>query len=71
MTPRKSVLITSPDQGAAESEPAELTPSGEPVPPDQRQSTAADLIQFVGTWHGDDIEECLDLVYATRSVWYP
>ena len=45
--------------------------SSEDVPPDQRQSIAEDLLQFVGTWQGDDLEECLDIVYATRSVWYP
>lgn len=41
------------------------------VTPDRRHSTAEDLLNFLGTWHGDDLEECLDLVYATRSVWYP
>jgi hypothetical protein len=32
-----------------------------------RGSTAEDLLKFAGTWHGDDFEECLQLVYETRS----
>ncbi len=30
-------------------------------------ATGADLLQFVGTWQGDDLEECLESVYETRS----
>jgi predicted XRE-type DNA-binding protein len=29
-------------------------------------ATGADLLQFVGTWQGDDFEECLESVYETR-----
>ncbi len=29
-------------------------------------STAADLLQFAGTWQGDDFEECLQSVYDSR-----
>ena len=29
-------------------------------------STAADLLQFAGTWQGDDFEECLQSVYDNR-----
>ncbi len=32
-----------------------------------RGSTAGDLLKFAGTWQGDDFEECLQLVYDTRS----
>ncbi|MBD2692505.1 hypothetical protein [Anabaena catenula] len=32
-----------------------------------RGSKAKDLLQFAGTWQGDDFEECLQLVYDTRS----
>ncbi len=32
-----------------------------------RGSTAGDLLKFAGTWQGDDFEECLQLVYETRS----
>lgn len=28
---------------------------------------ALDLLQFAGTWVGDDFEDCLHLVYETRS----
>jgi hypothetical protein len=30
-------------------------------------STGADLLPFVGTWQGDDFEDCLQAVYETRS----
>jgi hypothetical protein len=29
-------------------------------------STAADLLQFAGTWQGDDFEECLQSMYDAR-----
>ncbi|MEI1375738.1 hypothetical protein PQG02_02875 [Nostoc sp. UHCC 0926] len=32
-----------------------------------RGSKAEDLLKFAGTWEGDDFEECLQLVYETRS----
>jgi len=37
---------------------------GEPI---LRGSKAKDLLKFAGTWQGDDFEECLHLVYGTRS----
>lgn len=33
-------------------------------------STAASLLNYVGTWHGDDLEECLQLVHDTRGRFY-
>lgn len=54
--------------------PNETTPSalssmfesdeGEPI---LTGSTGADMLQFAGTWQGDDFEECLEAVYETRS----
>lgn len=38
--------------------------AGEPV---LTGSTGADLMQFVGTWQGDDFEDCLQAVYKNRS----
>ena len=32
-----------------------------------RGSKAEDLLKFAGTWQGNDFEECLQLVYETRS----
>ena len=32
-----------------------------------RGSKAEDLLKFAGTWQGDDFEECLQMVYETRS----
>lgn len=29
-------------------------------------STAEDLLEFAGSWSGDDIRECLQLVHNTR-----
>lgn len=33
-----------------------------------RGSTAEDLLEFAGTWEGDDIRECLQLVHNTRAA---
>ncbi|MBW4635572.1 MAG: hypothetical protein KME30_27925 [Iphinoe sp. HA4291-MV1] len=37
---------------------------GEPI---LRGAKAKDLLKFAGTWQGEDFEECLQLVYDTRS----
>ena len=37
-------------------------------------STGESLLELLKDgprWHGDDLEECLEAVYASRSVWYP
>ncbi|MDF5718443.1 MAG: hypothetical protein PUP93_32410 [Rhizonema sp. NSF051] len=33
----------------------------------RRGYTGEDLLRFAGTWHGDDLEECLAFLRATRS----
>ncbi|MEH2321804.1 hypothetical protein [Nostoc sp.] len=33
----------------------------------RRGSTGQDLLKFAGNWHGDDLEECLAFIHATRS----
>ncbi|MEH1997340.1 MAG: hypothetical protein V7L00_00930 [Nostoc sp.] len=33
----------------------------------RRGSTGQDLLKFAGTWDGDDLEECLAFLDATRS----
>ncbi|MEH2040905.1 hypothetical protein [Nostoc sp.] len=33
----------------------------------RRGSTGQNLLKFAGTWHGDDLEECLAFLDATRS----
>jgi hypothetical protein len=33
----------------------------------RRGSTGQDLLKFAGTWHGDDLEECLEFLHVTRS----
>lgn len=35
--------------------------------PTLRNSTLGDLLEFAGTWEGDDIRECLQLVHETRT----
>ena len=40
------------------------TKDGEPI---LHGSKAKDLLKFAGTWQGEDFEECLQLVYDTRS----
>jgi hypothetical protein len=38
--------------------------SGEPI---QRGAKLGDLLEFAGTWAGEDLADCLESVYATRS----
>lgn len=44
-----------------------LEPSPPNAPPPFRPSSGRSLLRHAGTWSGDDIEECLQLVYDTRS----
>ncbi len=37
------------------------------MPEEERPSTGASLLQYAGTWTGDDLEQRLQEVYATRS----
>ena len=46
---------------------AKTKPEAEEATPIIRGSKAEDLLKFAGTWQGDDFEECLQLVYETRS----
>jgi hypothetical protein len=41
--------------------------SSEDSEPILRDSKAKDLLEFAGTWQGEDFEDCLQLVYDTRS----
>jgi hypothetical protein len=54
---------------------ADVTSQPENAPPfEGPASTAASLLELLKDgpfWDGDDLEECLAIVYATRSVWYP
>jgi hypothetical protein len=42
------------------------TNTDEQTPP-EKKCTVGDLLQFAGEWQGDDGQECLEMVYATRS----
>lgn len=37
------------------------------ISPIKRGKKAGDLLHYAGTWHGDDLEDCLRLVEETRS----
>jgi hypothetical protein len=37
------------------------------ISPIKRGKKAGDLLHHTGTWHGDDLEDCLRLVEETRS----
>ena len=37
------------------------------IPPIKRGKKAGDLLQYTGTWQGDDLEDCLRFVKETRS----
>ena len=43
------------------------TDSSEDVPAAYRLSTGRSLLRFAGTWVGDDLEKCLQDVYANRT----
>ncbi|MGH2532414.1 MAG: hypothetical protein ACRDJW_08915 [Thermomicrobiales bacterium] len=61
---------TDDDPDAPKNEAAAGSDSGRlagQTPPDQRHSTGGDLLRFAGTWVGDDFEECLEAVYASRG----
>lgn len=36
-------------------------------PATQQGAKLGDLLEFAGTWAGDDLENCLETVYSTRS----
>ncbi|NEP13746.1 MAG: hypothetical protein F6K14_26800 [Symploca sp. SIO2C1] len=55
---RRVRVIVLPDK------PKALTP--EAVPP-FRPPSGRSLLRHAGTWAGEDFEDCLDLVYNTRS----
>ncbi|MEQ9355797.1 hypothetical protein [Coleofasciculus chthonoplastes] len=56
-------LKTKPTRPTARSRTVPI-PDGEPL---KRGSQAKDLLKFAGTWQGEDFQECLQLVYDTRS----
>ncbi|MEA5513130.1 hypothetical protein [Nodularia sp. UHCC 0506] len=37
------------------------------ISPIKRGKKAGDLLRYAGTWHGNDLEDCLRLVEETRS----
>lgn len=55
------------DSSEATSTSARLQSSVLDGEPTLRGSSASDLLQFADTWEGDDFEDCLQLVYETRS----
>ncbi len=48
--------------------PDDPTPASPEQPPLFRPaSTASSLLKYAGTWAGDDLEECLQIVYDNRG----
>jgi hypothetical protein len=47
-------------------EPAETEKPSSIRPAKDGPSTAGSLLKYAGTWEGDDLEECLRLVYENR-----
>ena len=67
--------MTATDDGMRCPEPPDSPAESDDDPPafEGPLSTGASLLELVQSgirWHGADLEECLDIVYATRSVWY-
>ncbi len=55
----KVIVLPTEDEGTSERSPVLRRAAG--------PSTARSLLRYAGTWAGDDLERCLDEVYATRS----
>lgn len=51
----------------SETSPVETTNTATPSSPTLPGTTLDDLLKFAGTWEGDDIRECLQLVHETRA----
>ena len=51
----------------AETEQASEPPPAADDEPPAPFSTARSLLRHAGTWAGDDFEECLEAVYASRG----
>jgi len=47
--------------------PETTPPETEKKPPSFRPASGNSLLRHAGTWEGDDLEECVRLVYETRS----
>jgi hypothetical protein len=47
--------------------PDKSQPSSPEAPPPFRPPSGRSLLRHAGAWAGDDFEECLQLVYDTRS----
>jgi hypothetical protein len=68
---RRVRLFILPSGAAQEASPAPTAgqpPEQPPVfRPAQGPSTARSLLRFAGTWVGDDLDACLQEVYANRT----
>ncbi len=62
LTPEERLVL---DEKLHATETQSLISDGEPT---LRGSTASDLLIFAGTWEGDDLSDCLQLVYDSRST---
>ena len=60
-------ILTHGDELAGRRVRVIVLPGNNTAEREQELSTAASLLKHVGKWQGDDLEECLRLVYQTRS----
>ena len=38
-------------------------------PINYRRASGSSILSHAGTWEGDDLEECLELMYQTSAAW--
>lgn len=58
---------TDTKSNSSETSPVETTNTPTASSPTLPGTTLDDLLNFAGTWEGDDIRECLQLVHETRA----
>ncbi|NMG58864.1 hypothetical protein E1H12_10110 [Geitlerinema sp. P-1104] len=66
LSPERLALVSEFIDSLEAAEPTQAS-SFRKLPPLERGKTAKDLLEVAGTWQGDDLEECLNSVYKTRS----
>ncbi len=66
LSPERLALVSEFLDSLEATEPTQ-TSSLKKMPSLKRGKTAKDLLKFAGNWQGNDLEECLNSVYETRS----
>ncbi|WP_413163184.1 hypothetical protein ACL6C3_28290 [Capilliphycus salinus ALCB114379] len=66
LSPERLALVSDFLDSIESTEPTDSS-SLRKLPPIKRGKTAKDLLKYAGTWQGDDLEDCLNIVHKTRS----